>query len=363
MNFIDLSTQYQLIENKINQRIQDVLGHKKFIMGPEVQELEKSLAEFVGVEYAISCANGTDALSIALLALDIEPGDEIITTPFTFFATGETIALSGAKLVFVDIDPETYNIDTSKIEEKITPKTKIILPVSLYGQMSNMVEVMEIAKKHGLRVIEDAAQSFGAQIGDKKSCSFADISTTSFFPAKPLGCYGDGGALFTTDSELAQKIQEIRNHGQSKRYVHTRLGFNSRLDTLQAAILIEKLAIFPGEVSKRQEVATRYYEALAGKVKTATVLDGYKSAFAQFTIEVDNRAQFLENMKEQGIPTAVHYPIPIHEQPIFKDLGYKNVVAPLAKSASERVVSLPMHPYLTAVEQQKVVAAVEKSLN
>lgn len=331
-------------------------------MGPEVKELETKLADYVGVKHAITCANGTDALSIALRALGIKEGDEVISTPFTFFATGETVAMNGAKLVFADINPETYNIDENKIEEKITSKTKVIIPVSLYGQMSNMEKIMEIAKKHNLYVIEDAAQSFGAEQNGKKSCSIADISTTSFFPAKPLGCYGDGGALFTNNSDLATAIAEIRNHGQAKRYTHTRLGYNSRLDTLQAAILLEKLAIFPEEVEKRQLVAMRYDEAFRGKVKTSKIADGHKSVYAQYTIEVKNRENFLEKLKAEGVPTAVHYPVPIHHQPIFKDLGYANISMPLADNASGSVVSLPMHPYMSVEEQNKVIDVVLRSL-
>lgn len=358
MQFIDLKAQYEGIESKIQNRIQDVFAHGQYINGPEVKDLEIALAKYVGVKHAIGCANGTDALSIALQALNIGEGDEVISTPFTFFATGETIAMAGAKLVFADIDPETYNINAELIEEKITEKTKAIIPVSIFGQMSNMNKIMEIAKKHSLYVIEDAAQSFGAEVNGQKSCSIADISTTSFFPAKPLGCYGDGGALFTNNDELALAISEIRNHGQSKRYTHTRLGYNSRLDTLQAAVLLEKLAIFPEEVELRQQVAKRYENSFNGKIKSVKVADGFKSVFAQYTIEVDNRDDFIAKMKEVGIPTAVHYPVPIHHQPIFKDLGYGDIDMPLADVASQRVVSLPMHPYMNKDEQDKVINTV-----
>lgn len=362
MQFIDLKAQYQTIQDKVQKRFNDVMEHGMYIMGPEVKELEAALAEYVGCKHAIGCANGTDALMIAMEALGIGEGDEVISTPFTFFATGETIAMKGAKLVFADIDPDTYNINEDLIEEKITDKTKAIIPVSLYGQMPNMEKIMDIAKKHNIAVIEDAAQSFGAEINGKKSSSIATISTTSFFPAKPLGCYGDGGALFTNDDELAKRISEIRNHGQSKRYTHTSLGYNSRLDTLQAAILLEKLAIFPKEVELRQEVAKRYDEAFKGKVKTTHVREGYKSVYAQYTIEVDNRDEFCEKMKADGIPTAVHYPVPIHHQQIFKDLGYANIDMPLADHASQRVCSLPMHPYMDVETQMKVINAVLKNL-
>lgn len=365
MQFIDLKSQYKTIEDKIKTRIHNVLDHGMYINGPEIKELESQLADFVGVKHAIGCANGTDALTMAMLALDIKPGDEIISTPFTFFATGETVALAGAKLVFADINPDTYNIDPSLIEAKITPKTKAIIPVSLYGQMAQMDEIMAIADKHGIPVIEDAAQSFGATNSNgKRSGSVAQISTTSFFPAKPLGCYGDGGAMFTDDDDLALALRQIRDHGQSKRYTHTRLGVNSRLDSIQAAILIEKLAIFEKELQLRDEAAKRYDKLLDGKIsKKMKVLDGYGCAWAQYTMEVENRDQFQKNMTELGVPTAIHYPVPLHYQPVFSDLGYNKGDYPLAEAAAEKVVSLPMHPYLDVTTQEKVVDAVLKSLN
>ncbi len=362
MQFIDLKAQYKLAEDAIQKRISDVLTHGQYIMGKEVSELEEKLEQFVGCQHAMTCANGTDALTIALDVLGVSEGDEIISTPFTFFATGETVAIKGAKLVFADIDKDTYNIDVSRIEEKITNKTKAILPVSLYGQMSDMEAIMKIAQKHNLPVIEDAAQSFGAEINGQKSCSIATISTTSFFPAKPLGCYGDGGALFTNDEKLAKAIKETRNHGQSARYTHTRLGYNSRLDTLQAAILLEKLAMFPKEIELRQNIAMRYDEAFRNRVKTPYIKPGFKSVFAQYTIEVENRENFIDNMKKSNIPIAVHYPIPIHHQPIFKDLGYGNQSYPLAENASSKVVSLPMHPYLSEKDQDKIINTVLKNI-
>lgn len=362
MEFIDLKIQHAKIQEKVLNRFKDVMSHGRYIMGPEVSELEKRLANFVGCNHAISCANGTDALMIAMEALGIKEGDEIISTPFTFFATGETIALKGAKLVFADIDPDTYNIDVDRIEEKITPKTKAIIPVSLYGQMPDLDKIMDIAKKHNLNVIEDGAQSFGAEMRGKKSCSVATISTTSFFPAKPLGCYGDGGALFTNSDELAKRVSEIRNHGQSKRYTHTRLGYNSRLDSIQAGILLEKLDIFPNEVELRQKVAKRYDEAFRGKLKIVKIVDGFKSVYAQYTIEVEDRDKFIRNMKADGIPTAVHYPIPLPSQPIFKSLGYHDRETPIAQIASQRVCSLPMHPYMSVSDQTKVIESVLKNL-
>ena len=323
MQFIDLKAQYRTIEDKIKNRIHEVLEHGQYINGPEIKELESQLASFVGVKHAIGCGNGTDALTIAMLALGIQPGDEIISTPFTFFATGETVALACAKLVFADINPETYNIDPANIEQKITSKTKAIIPVSLYGQMAEMEAIMEIANSHGIPVIEDAAQSFGGS-NDKgqRSGSVAQISTTSFFPAKPLGCYGDGGAMFTNDDELATALRQVRDHGQEVRYTHTRLGVNSRLDSIQAAILLEKLAIFEHELSLRSEAAKRYDSLLEGKVKKMKVLDGYGCAWAQYTMEVENRSDFQAKMKEQGVPTAIHYPVPLHYQPVFSNLGY-----------------------------------------
>ena len=363
MQFVDLKTQYKQIEKKIKDRIDKVLEHGMYINGPEIQELESQLAEFIGVKHSIGCANGTDALTIAMLALNIQPGDEIISTPFTFFATGETVALAGAKLVFADINPETYNIDPTKIEEKITSKTKAIIPVSLYGQMAEMNAIMQIADKFGIPVIEDAAQSFGAMDNKGRySGAVAHISTTSFFPAKPLGCYGDGGALFTNDDELAMVISQIRNHGQSVRYKHTRLGVNSRLDSIQAGILIEKLKIFGQELEARNQVANRYDELLGDKVKKMKVLSGYSCSWAQYTLEVENRTEFQNKMKEQGIPTAVHYPVPLHYQPVFSNLGYNKGDYPIAEAASEKVVSLPMHPYLDLKTQTVIVDAVLNSL-
>lgn len=364
MQFIDLKTQYENIKDKVNQRIKTVLDHGQYINGPEIKELEAELEGFLKVKYALACANGTDALSIAMQALGVKPGDEIISTPFTFFATGETVAMAGAKLVFADINPDTYNIDPCKIEEKITEKTKAIIPVSLYGQMAELPQIMEIAQKYNIPIIEDAAQSFGASLPQgARSGSVAHISTTSFFPAKPLGCYGDGGALFTNDDDLAKAISEIRDHGQSSRYTHTRLGYNSRLDSLQAGVLLEKLAIFESELMAREKVAQRYRELLGDRVKQMKVLDGYSCAWAQYTIEVENRESFQVKMKELGLPTAVHYPVPLHFQPVFSHLGHKEGDYPLAEAAAKKVVSLPMHPYLEKETQDRIVQGVFKSLS
>lgn len=362
MQFIDLKKQYKLIEKDILHSIQTVLEHGQYIMGPEIGKLELQLAEFLGVRHVIVNSSGTDALLMALLALDIEPGDEVITTPFSFFASAEVIALCQAKPVFVDIDPISYNIDVSKIEAAITPKTKAIMPVSLYGQCADMEIINRIAQKYGLPVIEDAAQSFGATYNGVYSGALSTIGCTSFFPSKPLGGYGDSGACFTDDDILAEKLIEIRNHGQNVRYCHRRIGINGRMDTIQAAILIEKLKLFPDEMIMRQKVAQRYQELLSGLVRTPVVMPGNVSAYAQYTIEVPNRDEFQKNMQDLGIPTAIHYPVAIHQQQALKYLGYQVGDFPFAEKASKHVVSLPMHPYMSLEEQQTVANAVKKSL-
>lgn len=359
MQFIDLKTQYQRLEEKINKRIKTVLEHGQYIMGPEVAELEEKLAAYVGVKHCIGLANGTDALMIAMMALGIQPGDEVITTPFTFIATGEMIALLGAKPVFVDINPKTYNIDPRKIESAITSKTKAIMPVSLYGQCAEFDEINAIAKKHNLAVIEDAAQSFGATYKGKLSCGLSTIGSTSFFPSKPLGCYGDGGACFTNDDELATNMRQIRVHGQDKRYHHRLIGVNGRLDTIQAAILLAKLEVFPEEVADRIKIGAKYTELLKDNV-TSPYIESYNtSVYAQYTIQVENRDQVQEKLKAAGIPTAVHYPIPLHLQPAFASLNLKEGSFPIAEQAAKRVMSLPMHPYLTEEQQFKIADAIK----
>lgn len=362
MQFIDLKTQSNRIENRLLDRFKAVLNHGAFIMGPEIVELEQALAKFVDVKHALAVASGTDALLIALMALDIGAGDEVITTPFSFFATAEVIALLGAKPVFVDIDNDTYNIDASRIEAAITAKTKAIMPVSLYGQCADFNEINAVAKAYNLPVIEDAAQSFGATYNGRHSGGLTTIGCTSFFPSKPLGCYGDGGACFTNDAELATRMNEIRTHGQSKRYYHTRLGINGRLDTLQAAILLEKLAIFPEEVQLRHQVAARYQHLLPAEAKKPMVKHHNTSVFAQYTIEVSARDMVQQELQKQGIPTAVHYPLGLHEQPIFKKLypGEQKFIN--TENAARRVMSLPMHPYLTLAEQEKVCMALREVL-
>lgn len=363
MQFIDLKTQSNRIENRLIDRFKAVLSHGAYIMGPEVGELEQALAAFVGVKHALGVASGTDALLIALMALDIGAGDEVITTPFSFFATVEVIALLGAKPVFVDINKDTYNIDASCIEAAITTKTKAIMPVSLYGQCADFDEINALATAYNLPVIEDGAQSFGATYKGHQSGGLTTIGCTSFFPSKPLGCYGDGGACFTNDAELANRMSEIRTHGQSKRYYHSRLGINGRLDTLQAAFLLEKLAIFPEEVQLRQQVAARYQQLLPAKVKKPSIKQHNTSVFAQYTIEVSNRDIVQQELQKQGIPTAVHYPLGLHEQPIIKALYPMVQRFPNTDDAAARVMSLPMHPYLNAEDQEKICGALQQVLS
>ena len=362
MQFIDLKTQYSLIEKNILNSIKKVLDHGQYIMGPEIAELEKQLASFVGVKHAIVNSSGTDALLMALMALDIQPGDEVITSPFSFFATAEVISLCHAIPVFVDIDPLTYNIDAGQLEAAITQKTKAIIPVGLYGQCAEHDAINAIAAKHGIPVIEDAAQSFGATYKNKYSCALSTIGCTSFFPSKPLGGYGDSGACFTNDDAIAQKLIEIRIHGQNARYCHSRVGINGRMDTIQAAVLIEKMKIFPDEIKMRQQVAKRYDEMLSSLVKTPYIMPHNMSVYAQYTIEVNNRESFQKEMQAAGIPTAVHYPVAMHQQKAMNYLNYKRGDFPHSEKASRHVISLPMHPYLAEDEQKKVVSAVKKAL-
>jgi len=354
MQFIDLQYQYNLIRSDVNSRIQKVLDHGKYILGPEVQELEDKLAAFVGAKHCLLMGNGTDALLVAMMALDIKAGDEVITTPFSFFATTETIALLGAKAVYVDIDPKTYNIDPNKIEAAITQKTKLILPVSLYGQCADFDTINAIAKKHNLPVLEDAAQSLGATYKGKQSGNLTDIAATSFFPSKPLGCYGDGGACFTNDDNYAKIMKEIREHGQDRRYHHVRLGINGRLDSLQAAILLAKLAIFPEEVKLRERAGKKYSELLKNNFTTPYIESFNTSIYAQYTILVENRDAVQEKLKQFDIPTAVHYPIPLHKQPVFID-QYPNLTLPIVEKIAQQVISLPMHPYIKDAEIEHVV--------
>lgn len=355
IKFVDLKKQYLAYREEIDSAIQEVLGSTQFILGPKVKELEGELAQFVGVNHCIACSSGTDALLLSLMALDVGPGDEVITTPFTFIATAETIAFLGARPVFVDIDTRTYNLDPAGIEEKITPRTRGIVAVSLYGQCSDMDAIKDIAARHGLFVIEDGAQSFGATYKGKRSCSLSDVGITSFFPAKPLGCYGDGGAIFTDSGDLAEKLMALRNHGQMERYKHRHIGINGRLDALQAAILLVKLPHFQEEIRMRQEAAHYYSLHLRDVVLVPYIEPHNTSVFAQYTIQVENRDALKSYLGERGIPTAVHYPMPLHLQECFTFLGYKEGDFPVAEEVSKKVISLPMHPFITREEQDIII--------
>lgn len=348
--FIDLKSQYQSLKPEINSRIEAVLEHGQYIMGPEVKELEESLQAFTEAKYCITVSSGTEALLIALMALGVGPGDEVITTPFTFIATAEVIVLLGATPVYVDIEPDTCNITASKIEAAISSKTKAIIPVSLYGQVSDMDEINALARKYGdIPVIEDGAQSFGASYKGKKSCNLSTIGCTSFFPSKPLGCYGDGGAIFTNSEALAQACREIRVHGQSKRYVHTRVGVGGRMDTLQCAIVLGKLKNFEWEIQKRIEIGCIYREKIKALenpgIQLLGVRDERTCVWGQFTIFADNREALQKKLSEQGIPTAVHYPVPLNLQPAYR-VGCPEQDTPNACHAARTVMSLPMHCYL-----------------
>lgn len=357
MQFIDLVAQQARIKDKIDAAIQTVLQHGIYILGPEVAELEQKLAEFTGAKHCISVANGTDALQIAQMAFGIGPGDEVITPGFTYIATAETVALLGAKPVYVDVCPKTYNLDPAKLEVAITPNTKAIIPVSLYGQCADYDAINAIAAKYNIPVIEDAAQSFGATYKGKKSCNLTTVACTSFFPSKPLGCYGDGGAIFTNDDELALVMRQIARHGQDRRYHHVRVGVNSRLDTLQAAILLPKLAIFAEELQLRDKVAARYQQLLNETgINTTPFIESHNtSAWAQYTIRVKDREQVQQKLQQAGIPTAVHYPIPLNKQPAVADAS---VSLPIGDEIAQEVISLPMHPYMTEEELQRVVQAI-----
>jgi UDP-2-acetamido-2-deoxy-ribo-hexuluronate aminotransferase len=372
MDFIDLKTQYRRIQDSLNARIQKVLEHGQYILGAETLDLENALAQYVGTKHCIAASSGTDTLLIALMAYGIGPGDEVITSPFTFIATGEMIALAGAKPVFVDIDARTYNIDPALIERAITPRTKAIMPVSLYGQCADFDAINAIARKHRIPVIEDAAQSFGAEYRGKRSCALSEIGSTSFFPSKPLGAYGDGGALFTNDDALAKAMREIRVHGQDRRYHHPRLGINGRLDTLQAAVLLAKMEVFPDEVKVRAQIGERYSELIgeafdgahrsASKVVVPYLAPECTSVYAQYTIQVQDRAKVEAALKARGIPTAVHYPVPLHFQPVFANLGNRPGSFPVSETAAERVLSLPMHPYLSEEQQVEIVQALKEAV-
>lgn len=365
--FVDLKTQYKALKSDIDARIMKVLEHGAYINGPEVVELEQKLAAHVGCKHAIACASGTDALVMPLMALGIGAGHEVITTAFSFIATAETIVLAGATPVFVDIEKDTFNIDVSKIEAAITPKTKAIMPVSLYGQVADMDEINAIARKHNLHVIEDAAQSYGARYKDRKSGHASTASGTSFFPAKPLGGYGDGGAVFTDDDKLAKAMKEIREHGSESRYYHTRLGINGRLDTIQCAVLLAKLTRYDWEVEQRQKIAQRYAEGLSS-IKTPgfavpVVRKDRDSVWAQYTLVVPDRAAFQKKLADAGVPTSIHYPRIMPDQPWYKE----HIPAPKDKLtnsrwAADNVISIPMFPDMDENTQDRIITAVKAAL-
>jgi len=357
--FIDLKEQYHLYQKEMQKEINDVLESSQFIGGEKIDRLQKELANFTGSKYAICCSSGTDALLLSLMSLGIKRGDEVITTPFTFIATAEVISLLGATPVFVDIDEQTYNINPKKIEDAITDRTKAILPVSLYGQPADMDEINEIAKKHGLKVIEDGCQSFGATYKGQKSCNLSDIGCTSFFPSKPLGCYGDGGAVFTNDEELASKIKMLLNHGQNERYKHKYIGINGRFDAIQAAVLLVKLKYFPKEIIKREEIG-KIYSSKLNSVITPFIKNDRSSVYAQYSIRIKDRDRVIGSLNSKGIPTAVHYPMPLHLQECFKYLGYKEGDFKIAEKISKEIMSLPMSPFLKQSDQEFIIEALNE---
>ncbi len=362
MHFVDLKSQYRCYQAEIDARLRRVLEHGQFILGPEVAEVEEALARFVGVRHALTVASGTHSLEIALRALGIGPGDEVITVPFTWISTAEVIALVGARPVFVDIEPDTYNIAVEQVAAALTPRTRALLPVSLFGQMPDFDRLNALAARHGLPVIEDAAQSFGASQRGRRSGGVTTIGSTSFFPAKPLGCYGDGGALFTNDNALAERMRAIRTHGGLERNHHPLLGLNGRFDTLQASVLLAKLPHFEWELAERQRLAARYDRALDGLCVTPAVAPGNTHVYAQYTIRVPARDAVAARLKAAGIPTAVYYPKCLHEQPVFAGLGYRPGDFPVAEQAAREVLSLPLHPFLTEADQDRVVDALKEAL-
>ena len=364
MRFIDLHTPYMNQKQDYMQAIEAVLDSGRYIGGPVIEELEQNLAAYSGAKYCVGCANGTDALMLALMALGVGPGDEVITVPFTFFATVEVVELLGAKCKFVDIDEETFNLDASQVKSAITDKTKAIIPVSLFGQTCDMDPINSLAKDHDIPVIEDAAQSFGATYNGKRSCNLSEIATTSFFPAKPLGCYGDGGALFTSDDDLAERFKVLRNHGQTKAYTYEHIGMNSRLDAIQAAILLIKMKRFDEEIELRNTVVSRYEEALGDVpgIRLPQVSAGRTSVWAQYCVRVGNREQVMAGLKAAGVPTAIYYPIPFHLQPVMSGHGHNKGDFPVTEKVSEEIFAIPMSPYLSVEDQDKVTSAIKNLL-
>ena len=361
MEFVDLKTQYARLRESIDARIRRVLEHGQYILGPEVREMEEALAAHTGARHCIAVASGTEALLIALLTLGVRRGDEVVTTPFTFFATAEMIALAGAKPVFVDVEEDTANIDAARIEAAVTPRTRAILPVALYGQPADMDEINALAERRGIPVIEDAAQSFGATYKGRRSGNLSTIGCTSFFPSKPLGCYGDGGALFTNDEALARAMREIRVHGQEARYRHTRIGVGGRMDSIQCAVVLAKLERFDWEIERRIAIGRRYDQLLGSSVRTLKVRPDRTSVYAQYTLRAADRDALEKRLKDKGIPTAVHYPLSLHQQPVFA-AEYAGQSFPAAERLAREVISLPMHPYLEPAAQDRIALAVSEIL-
>ncbi|MDF1756291.1 MAG: DegT/DnrJ/EryC1/StrS family aminotransferase [Verrucomicrobiales bacterium] len=361
MDFIDLKTQQSLIRSDIEKRIAAVLNHGQYVLGPEVAELEARLAAFTGAKHAIGVSSGTDSLLIALMALGIGPGDEVITVPYTWISSAEVIALAGATPVFVDIDPLSWNLDPALLEDALTEKTKAIMPVGIYGQTADMTAINQIAARHGnIPVIEDAAQSFGATHHGEQSCHLSTIGSTSFFPSKPLGGYGDGGALFTDDDELAEKMRWIRVHGQERKHHHPVLGMNGRLDTIQAAIILSKLDLFPDEVGRRQEIGSRYTDGIRNLpgIQTPQIAEGNTSVYAQYTILCDDREKIQSHLREKEIPSVPYYEVPLHLQPVFTNLGHQQGDFPITEKVASQCLSLPMSPYLNSADQARVISSL-----
>lgn len=358
MKFIDLGAQYRAYKTDIDAAMQRVVESTMFIQGDEVKSLENELADYVGVDHCVSCASGTDALQLALMALGIGPGDEVVTSPFSFFATAEVISLLGAKPVFCDIEGTTYNLDASKLADCITDRTKAIMPVSIFGQTSDMDRINEIAAARGIPVIEDGAQSFGAEYKGRKSCGVSAIGCTSFFPTKPLGCYGDGGALFTDDDDVADRLRVLLNHGQSGRYLHSAIGLNSRLDAIQAAVLRVKLRHLDDELAARQSVADRYTSKLSGidGLKVPAVPADRTCAWAQYSIHVADRDQFIADLKSRNVPSSVHYPMPIYRQEVYATQDWPE--CPVAEEVSAGIMSLPMYPFMPEQDVDAACSAI-----
>jgi len=363
IDFANLQLQYQTYKDKIDSNIQAILNKSNYILGEEVDILEKELQNFTGAKYAISCSSGTDALLLAMMAIDIQPDDEIITTPFTWISTAEMIALLKATPVFVDIEPDTYNIDANLIERVITKKTKAIMPVSLYGQPPDIEVIQAIANKYNLKVIIDGAQSFGSTYKNKKDSNLGDISITSFFPSKPLGCYGDGGAVFTNNEDYAKKIKLLRVHGQNKRYYHQYIGIGGRLDTIQAGILLAKLPYFAEELKKRQKVGDRYTGGLSNILKTPVIKPERSSSWAQYTLRVKNRDVLQLKLKEDGIPTSIFYPLPLHLQECFKYLNYKKNIFPVSEKSAAEVISIPINAFISNKTVDFIIDSIKKYSN